>query len=221
MIDKTLKQKGFHVGDTLTLAQSDEKLKVVGVSESAKFNASPVLFSNNQTVANINPMLSKNETNAVVVKDAHWRKVKLNHDLEAIPIDTFIENLPGYQAQNMTLNFMIVFLFAISTAVVGIFLYVITLQKTQLFGVLKAQGFTNGYLAKMVMIQTLILALIGTVIGLLLTLLTSVFLPEAVPVKFDPGTLAVYAIVLIFISLLGSVFSVFSIRKIDPLKAIG
>ena len=69
---------------------------------------------------------------------------------------------------------MIVFLFIISATVIGVFLYVITLQK-HLFGVLKAQGFTNGYLAKMVFAQTFILSLIGTIIGFLLTLLTGTF----------------------------------------------
>ncbi|MCO4339045.1 ABC transporter permease [Staphylococcus agnetis] len=220
VIDASLKEKGFKVGDTIDLAQSDETLKVVGISESAKFNASPVLFANDATIAKINPMLTKEVTNAIVVKDPNWQQVKLDSKLEAIKINSFIENLPGYQAQNMTLNFMIVFLFAISATVVGIFLYVMTLQKTHLFGVLKAQGFTNGYLAKMVIAQTFILASIGALIGLGLTMLTGVFLPTAVPVKFDAITLAIFAIVLIGVSLLGSVFSVLSIRKIDPLKAI-
>ncbi|MDP4449353.1 ABC transporter permease [Staphylococcus hyicus] len=220
VIDASLKEKGFKVGDKVDLAQSDETLKVVGISESAKFNASPVLFANDATIAKINPMLTKAVTNAIVVKDPNWQDVKLDSKLEAIKISSFIENLPGYQAQNMTLNFMIVFLFAISATVVGIFLYVMTLQKTHLFGVLKAQGFTNGYLAKMVIAQTFILASIGALIGLGLTMLTGVFLPTAVPVKFDAITLAVFAIVLIGVSLLGSIFSVLSIRKIDPLKAI-
>ncbi|NHM76004.1 ABC transporter permease [Staphylococcus sp. 11007852] len=220
VIDASLKEKGFKVGDTIDLAQSDETLKVVGISESAKFNASPVLFANDATIAKINPMLTKEVTNAIVVKDPNWQQVKLDSKLEVIKINSFIENLPGYQAQNMTLNFMIVFLFAISATVVGIFLYVMTLQKTHLFGVLKAQGFTNSYLAKMVIAQTFILASIGALIGLGLTMLTGVFLPTAVPVKFDAITLAIFAIVLIGVSLLGSVFSVLSIRKIDPLKAI-
>ncbi|MEJ7438001.1 ABC transporter permease, partial [Staphylococcus warneri] len=84
----------------------------------------------------------------------------LNHNLEAIGIESFVKNLPGYTAQNLTLNFMISFLFIISATVIGIFLYVITLQKTNLFGVLKAQGFSNGYLAKVVLSQTFIIALI-------------------------------------------------------------
>ncbi|QUM67137.1 ABC transporter permease [Staphylococcus delphini] len=219
--DGTLKEKGFKVGDTLSLSQTDETLKIVGFTESAKYNASPVLFGNNQTIEKINPILTEGKTNAVVVKGSDWQNQKLDKSLEAIDIDTFIENLPGYQAQNLTLNFMIGFLFIISATVIGVFLYVITLQKTQLFGVLKAQGFTNGDLVRVVLSQTFVLALIGTVIGLILTLVTGAFLPSAVPIKFDILTLMLFGIVLILVSLLGSLFSIVTIRKIDPLKAIG
>ena len=220
MIDQSLKDKGFKVGDTITLSQSDEKLHIVGVSESAKYNASP-LFSQMTKPLKINPALSSDKTNAVVVKDSNWKDKNVDKDLEVIGIDDFVENLPGYKPQNLTMNFMITFLFVISATVIGVFLYVITLQKKNLFGVLKAQGFTNGFLMKMVLAQTFILALIGTLIGLILTLLTSLVLPEAVPVQFNIGTLIIFGIVLILTSLVGSLFSVLSIRKIDPLKAIG
>lgn len=221
VIDQSLKDKGFKVNDIINLSQSDEKLHIVGVSESAKYNASPVIFTNNKTMEKINPALSSDKTNSVVVKDSHWNDKKVNSDLEVIGIDDFVENLPGYKPQNLTMNFMITFLFVISATVIGVFLYVITLQKKSLFGVLKAQGFTNGFLMKMVLAQTFILALIGSLIGLILTLLTSLILPKAVPIQFDVVTLIIFGIVLILISLVGSLFSVLSIRKIDPLKAIG
>lgn len=221
IIDQSLANKGFKVGNQLSLSQSDVKLKVVGVTESAKYNASPVIFANNQTVAKVNPQLQGDKVNAVVVKDKNWKDKSLDSKLEAVSMDNFIEQLPGYKPQNLTLNFMITFLFIISATVIGVFLYVMTLQKKQLFGVLKAQGFMNGYLSKVVLSQTFILALIGTVIGFGLTLLTSAFLPDAVPIKLDLLTLLLFGVALIVISLLGSVFSILSIRKIDPLKAIG
>ncbi|MGV3130118.1 ABC transporter permease [Staphylococcus simulans] len=221
VIDQSLKDKGFKVNDIINLSQSDEKLHIVGVSESAKYNASPVIFTNNKTVEKINPALSSDKTNSVVVKDNNWNDKKINSDLEVIGIDEFVENLPGYKPQNLTMNFMITFLFVISATVIGVFLYVITLQKKSLFGVLKAQGFTDGFLMKMVLAQTFILSLIGSLIGLMLTLLTSLILPKAVPIQFDVITLIIFGIVLILISLVGSLFSVLSIRKIDPLKAIG
>lgn len=221
LADETLKNKGFKIGDTLSLSQSDEKLHIVGFTESAKYNASPVIFTNDATIAKINPSLTGDKINAVVVRDTNWKDKKLNQELEAVSINDFIENLPGYKPQNLTLNFMISFLFVISATVIGIFLYVMTLQKTSLFGILKAQGFTNGYLANVVISQTLILALFGTAFGLLLTGVTGAFLPDAVPVKFDVLTLLVFAIVLMIVSVLGSLFSILTIRKIDPLKAIG
>ncbi|HCV3579010.1 TPA: ABC transporter permease [Staphylococcus aureus] len=221
LADETLKNKGFKIGDTLSLSQSDEKLHIVGFTESAKYNASPVIFTNDATIAMINPRLTGDKINAVVVRDSNWKDKKLNQELEAVSINDFIENLPGYKPQNLTLNFMISFLFVISATVIGIFLYVMTLQKTSLFGILKAQGFTNGYLANVVISQTLILALFGTAFGLLLTGVTGAFLPDAVPVKFDVLTLLVFAIVLMIVSVLGSLFSILTIRKIDPLKAIG
>lgn len=203
LADETLKNKGFKIGDTLSLSQSDEKLHIVGFTESAKYNASPVIFTNDATIAKINPRLTGDKINAVVVRDTNWKDKKLNQELEAVSINDFIENLPGYKPQNLTLNFMI------------------SLQKTSLFGILKAQGFTNGYLANVVISQTLILALFGTAFGLLLTGVTGAFLPDAVPVKFDVLTLLVFAIVLMIVSVLGSLFSILTIRKIDPLKAIG
>lgn len=221
LADETLKNKGFKIGDTLSLSQSDEKLHIVGFTESAKYNASPVIFTNDATIAKINPRLTGDKINAVVVRDTNWKDKKLNQELEAVSINDFIENLPGYKPQNLTLNFMISFLFVISATVIGIFLYVMTLQKTSLFGILKAQGFTNGYLANVVISQTLILALFGTAFGLLLTGVTGAFLPDAVPVKFDVLTLLVFAIVLMIVSVLGNLFSILTIRKIDPLKAIG
>ena len=221
LADETLKNKGFKIGDTLSLSQSDEKLHILGFTESAKYNASPVIFTNDATIAKINPRLTGDKINAVVVRDTNWKDKKLNQELEAVSINDFIENLPGYKPQNLTLNFMISFLFVISATVIGIFLYVMTLQKTSLFGILKAQGFTNGYLANVVISQTLILALFGTAFGLLLTGVTGAFLPDAVPVKFDVLTLLVFAIVLMIVSVLGSLFSILTIRKIDPLKAIG
>lgn len=73
LADETLKNKGFKIGDTLSLSQSDEKLHIVGFTESAKYNASPVIFTNDATIAKINPRLTGDKINAVVVRDTNWK----------------------------------------------------------------------------------------------------------------------------------------------------
>lgn len=222
----TLKADGFKIGDELELSSTDEKLTIVGFTDSARFNAAPVLYGKLSTFQNVKygegAEENANQINGIVVRGDNLASISTsNQDLEAIEVETFIENLPGYTEQALTLNFMIYFLFAISSVIVAIFLYVLTVQKISMFGVMKAQGISNGYLSRSVIAQTFLLAVIGVVVGFALTLVTGEFLPNAVPVAFDIPTMIIYGLVLIVVAILGAVFSVLTIVKIDPLKAIG
>ena len=53
---------------------------------------------------------------------------------------------------------MIGFLIVIAAIVIGIFIYVLTMQKVNIFGVMKAQGISSGYIAKSIISQTFILS---------------------------------------------------------------
>ncbi|GKW46260.1 ABC transporter permease [Planococcus sp. NCCP-2050] len=221
----TIKEDGFALGDELELSSTDEKLTIVGFTEDARFNAAPVLYGDLATFQRVKfgeaAEANKDQINGVVVRTDDIAAITDNSELEAIESETFIENLPGYTAQSLTLNFMIYFLFGISSVIVAIFLYVLTVQKISMFGVMKAQGIPSGYLARSVVAQTFILAAIGVAIGLILTLVTGAFLPAAVPVAFAIPTMLIYGVVLVAVAVIGAVFSVLTIVKIDPLKAIG
>lgn len=220
-----LKDDGFKLGDTLSLSSTDEMLKIVGFTDEARFNAAPVLYADLETFERVKfgeeAAGNENQISGIAVRTADISAVTDEEDLAVIETETFIESLPGYTEQSLTLNFMIYFLFAISSVIVAIFLYVLTVQKISMFGVMKAQGIPSAYLARSVIAQTSILAAIGVVVGLGLTLLTGAFLPSAVPVSFDIPTMLIYGVVLIVVAILGAVFSVLTIVKIDPLKAIG
>jgi putative ABC transport system permease protein len=223
--DDSLKDEGFQLGDSLTLSSSDEKLKIVGFTEQARFNAAPVLYANLETFHKVKfgeaAEQQKDQINGIVVQDDSISNLTENDELMTIEIESFIESLPGYTEQKLTLNFMIYFLFGISSIIVAIFLYVLTVQKISMFGVMKAQGISSSYLSRSVVAQTFILALVGTAIGYALTLLTGAFLPAAVPVSFDLTTMILYGAILIVVAMAGAVFSVLTIVRIDPLKAIG
>jgi len=221
----SLKDKGFKLGDTVKLSSSDEKLKITGFTKDAKFNAAPVLYGNLTTYHKVRfaggAAQNKDLINGYVLRTDTLSKVSAPKDLEIVPIKQFIENLPGYKEQNLTLNFMIYFLFAISAFIVAIFLYVLTIQKVSIFGVLKAEGISSSFLARSVVVQTAILACTGIIIGFALTILTGLFLPPAVPVAFNYLDMLLYAVVLLIVSLVGAIFSVLTIVRINPLKAIG
>ena len=58
---------------------------------------------------------------------------------------------------------MIGFLILIAAVVIGIFIYVLTIQKIDVFGVVKAQGISTGTIGRSVVVQTIILILIGVI----------------------------------------------------------
>ncbi|ULG71899.1 ABC transporter permease [Macrococcus brunensis] len=219
--DDTLKEKGFKIGDTLDLAGTNDNLKITGFTAGAKYNAAPILYANNQTVDVLTNNRMKDKVNAFVVKDPDFKDVDVKSDLQVVDTESFIKKLPGYTEQKLTLDFMSYFLFAISAFIIGIFLYVITIQKAPIYGLLKAQGLSNGFLAKSVLYQTLILSVIAVLISLALTLATAYFMPPVVPIIFKWQLIALYAATLIITALLGGLFSIRSIQKVDPLKTIG
>ncbi|WP_066310560.1 ABC transporter permease [Bacillus sp. FJAT-29814] len=223
--DDSLKDEGFNLGDQLSLSSSDQHLIIVGFTDQARFNAAPVLYANLETFHLVKfgeaAVQKKDQINGIVVRDDSISTLTQNDELDAIEIESFIQNLPGYTEQKLTLNFMIYFLFGISSIIVAIFLYVLTVQKISMFGVMKAQGISSSYLSWSVVAQTFILAFIGTALGFALTLVSGAFLPAAVPVSFDLTVMLFYGLILMAVATAGAVFSVFTIVRIDPLKAIG
>lgn len=226
VIDQSLaKRSGFDIGDSLFLANSDQSLKIVGISQKATFNVSPVIYISLDGFQKLTPMSSgkygnnSQKLNAFVVK-GHLNSYN-KEKFQLLSIKSFINKLPGYSAQTVTFGFMIGFLIVISAIIIGIFMYVLTIQKAPIFGVMKAQGISNKTIANAVLSQTFLLSLIGSVLGLVVNWLTSLLLPETVPFLGNWYFYAVIFMSIILFSLLGTLFSVLAIVRIEPLKAIG
>ena len=225
--DISMKEEfGVALGDELNLAGSDLTVKVVGFTENAKFSVSPVLYTTIPTYQEIRfeeqDQSPAGRISAFVVRDDNLNQVTLEDDsLRLYTIEDYVQELPGYMAQVLTFALMIGFLIVIAAVVIGIFMYVLTVQKASLFGVMKAQGISTRYIALSVLAQTLILAVLGVGIGLLLTVATAFFLPSTVPFMDNPYFMLIISGLMIVFALLGAFFSVRTVAKIDPLEAIG
>lgn len=223
--DDTLKEDGFEIGDEISLSSTEETLEITGFTDKARFNAAPVLFTDLNTLETLQygemAEGDNDAVNAFVIRTDNLDSVEADEALQVVDTETFIENLPGYTEQNLTLTLMIYFLFVISAVVLAIFLYVLTIQKISIFGVMKAQGISSQYLAGSVVAQTFLLSLAGVMIGLVLAVVTGLFLPAAVPVAFNYIEMLVYGMILIAVSVIGAFISVQTIVRIDPLRAIG
>lgn len=219
--DSLAKEDGLQVGDQLKVAGSKQTLKIVGFTDEAMYNVAPVIYMSLADFQEIrfNQALPKEamKINAIVVRG---QTKQVADNLEKVKISAFINDLPGYSAQNMTFAFMIGFLIVIAAIVIGIFIYILTMQKQAIFGVMKAQGISNFFIARSVFVQTAILAFVGIVLGLALTYLSSLVLPAAVPFAIFWGLYLVVSVGMWVIAILSAVFSVSTVVKIDPLKAI-
>ena len=213
---------GISIGDTIKLAGSDKKLKIVGFTDNARFSVAPVLYTSIGAYQEIRFEKEDDSENARINAIVTRGKIKeVPDDLVATDISKFINELPGYNAQVLTFGFMIGFLIVIAAIVIGIFIYVLTMQKSEIFGVMKAQGISSRYIAFSVIAQTFLLATSGVLIGGLATIGTALVLPAAVPFQINLLFFASISVMMILIAMLGAFFSVRTIVKIDPLKAIG
>ena len=152
--------------------------------------------------------------------DSKAMKTAQDAGLTILTSEELIETLPGYSAQVLTFSLMIGSLIIIASTVLGLFIYVLTLQKRSVLGILKARGVPTGYLIRSGCAQTLVLAVAGVGTGLLLTLGTSLALSSAMPFRLSAPLDLLIAAAFILISVIGGFISVRIISKIDPAEAI-
>lgn len=221
-----LKIIGLKLDDELVFTGGKTKYKVVGFTDRATFQTAPIIYLNlsewRHAAAEVSGMTSMRDNStisAVLTKD---KNPTFDSDVLAWQsIRDFSFKLPGYSAQVATFGTMIGFLIFIASFMLAIFIYILTIQKKSLFGVLKAEGIPNRYISRSVKTQIVILVCFGMLIGVILTLITGWTLIGKIPFIVQPlFYLAITALFLIF-SAIGGVASVRAITKIDPVEAIG
>ncbi len=220
IVDEELKKEGYELGDTFNVSGSDLVLEIIGFSTKSTYQTAPVIYMSLETwqVYRFNTNTPPNLFSGIIIRG---NAETINDDLLSYSIETYINTLPGYTAQVLTFSVMIIFLIIIVAFVLGIFIYVLTIQKTSMFGVMKAQGISNGYIGGSVVVQTFILVAIGIFIGLVLTIITGIFLADIVPFAINLLFYIVITFAFFLFALFGALFSVNAVLKIDPLKAIG
>ncbi|NLZ33777.1 MAG: ABC transporter permease, partial [Clostridiales bacterium] len=167
----------------------------------------------------INPSYTE-KFNAIAVKGTDIGNIKI-HGLEVVDRATVINNLPGYSAEQLTIKMILWVLVAISAAILGVFFYVITIQKQKQFGVLKAIGMKMSELAAYIIHQVLILSMIGVLIGNGLAIGMASMLPSSMPFNLEISSVIIISIVFMVICLLTSLVSIKRVAKVDPIVIIG
>lgn len=121
----------------------------------------------------------------------------------------------------MTITMVEWLLVVITAFIIGIFFFIINLQKEKEFGVLKAIGTRMSRLVRFILSQVCIISVGGALIAGVLVLLMSQALPATMPFFLVPSQVILVLAAFILISILGSLATVIRVAKIDPAKIIG
>lgn len=229
VISKSLQEKeDLKTNDKINITNLDKVFKIVGITEESDYNTAPLVYIDRKTASVPMMMFGKEipqnaeiseKFTALIIQDKKDIE-ELDDSLEFIPLDEFIDQIPGYKAQVLTFGLMIISLSLIAAIIIGIFMYILTMQKKSIFAVLKIQGYKNSYITSSVILQSVLVLSIGFTLGFVLTIISKYFLPNTVPFALYWPLLAGVSLFSLFCSLFGSLFSARSILKIDPLEAL-
>lgn len=230
LVDQKLVEKGVVLGDILLVQPTSERLTVLGFTSGQTFSHAPVIFA---TIPEWRKLRFAAPGSAGQIQDPisvialRATTEAANQIPGAVPgvavasRSTAVSKLPGYSEESGSLLMIQGFLFVIAALILAVFFYVITLQKTAQFGLLKAIGARIGFLARDLIGQVFILTVGGIAVGALLTYGVATIVPGAVPFALDPRLILAYGLVLLGVSLVGTLLSLRRIATIDPLIAIG
>lgn len=233
-------RSGIKVGDTIEIRSTqgvDDKffrLIVVGMVDGQSYFFQPTIFVppatwekiRPQSAADLNDDIAYPNIIAVKVTDpnqidaAKARLLSLVKNVEVADIETTISNIPGYSAQQGTVQTQGFFTLLIGVLVIGGFFQIQILQKVPQIGVLKAIGSSNGVVGWAAVIQIIVVTAIGVAIGGGFTYLFSLGLPPTIPFVFNGTRSLIAVILLLFIGPLGGLVSIIYAVRIEPLKAL-
>jgi len=234
-------QGGVGIGDTITIKtiqgtqEEFYKVRVVGITSGRQYLFLPSVFLPYRTWDQIRPQAGQGKSlveltsNVLAVKidpdqnqqEVHLRIMDQVEGIEVTDIKTAFESIPGFQAQQSTLNTQRAFTLIIGILIIGGFFQIQILQKIPQIGVLKAIGTPNGTIALSVVIQIIIVTSFGVLLGSLVTFGLALGMPTNVPVIFNGASVAIAVLTLLLIGPLGGLVSVRLAISVEPLIALG
>ena len=231
---------GIKVGDEIRVrsVQGTEdnffNLKVVGLTNGQSYLFQPTIFTAPGTWERIRPQSAADlnddtpYANIVAVRlkspasidTVRRRLVGQVANIEVADLPTTINNIPGYSAQQVTVQTQAFFTLLIGILVIGGFFQIQVLQKVPQIGVLKAIGSSNGVVGLAAVVQIIIVTALGVAIGGGLTYAFSLGFPPTIPLVFNGMRSMLAILALLLIGPAGGLVSIVYAVRIEPLKAL-
>jgi putative ABC transport system permease protein len=232
--DDILQADGVEVGDELLLGPARSPVTVIGFVSETPYNSQGSLWASPDTWREV---LTANRPDAqvadgvfqslIVEVDGDAAEVATAIDAatgttETFTIDGAIAAIPGVEEQQGTFNQIIGVTVVIGLVVIALFFALLTVERTGLYGVLKALGARSGTIFAGVVAQAVALTLIAAVVaGGLALLLDAVIPPGSIPLLVTPNRIITSTVLLLAAAIIGCAFSLRRVLRVDPASAIG
>ena len=226
IIDKAFaRSAGLKIGDELETG--GQRLEVVGTSTGGDFVFSQTSFVSLDTARTLLGMDGLSTFYLLhVAEGANPETVAANveenfPDVVAFTGDEFAAATREENLGDMVpiLAVIVLLAFVVGVAITGLTIYNATVEKAREFGILKAIGFTNSYLVRLVLEQSLAMGLLGFVIGVGLTIvggpLLSNLVPQFVTLVRWQDILLVFGMTVVM-SIIAALLPVRRIASVDP-----
>jgi putative ABC transport system permease protein len=234
-------RSGARVGDLITVRSTqgavDERytLRVVGISTGQQYQIAPSVLVPLLAFDRIRPRATSAydaseltfnliavETTRAAAPEAVAAAIEREaRSVQAVDKVTAYRSIPGYEAQQSTVDTQTYFTLVIGILVVGGFFQIQTLQKLGQIGMLKAIGAANPMIALATVLQILFTNLIGVGVGGLGTAALGATFPATVPIVFDGGNVLIAVAGLLIIGPLGGLVALRAALRVEPLAALG
>ena len=234
--DESLRSEGIDEGTRIELGPDRTPVTVIGFLDDSQYSGQGTLWGSLATWRGVldanRPGAATGEdvVQALLVRDDPSRSGDLAAAIDeatgdatsTLTIDDAIEALPGVSQQRSTFNQIIGVTVLIAIVVVALFFALLTVERTALYGVLKAVGASSRTLFAGVVVQALVVTLIASAVAAAASLGLDAVIPAgSIPFDATPSRLVSSVVILLVAGVLGCAFSLRRVLKVDPAAAIG
>jgi len=234
---------GFSLGDKIHLGRDD--YKVVGITHgSVSSGGDPLVYVSLKDAQELqflytNNRIRNDRQRGVKNNDAHMVNAIVARIKEGYNVDTVAKEIQRFkyksvfthtqQHEILTKNLIeksskqigmfAVILIIVSTIIISLIIYTMTLEKMKEIAIMKLIGIPNSMIIKMVVQETILLGFLAFIFGAIFANITYDKFPKTVVLEL-PDTIALFVIILIT-SILASFIGVKKVVRADPTTAIG
>lgn len=233
--DELLRADGVELGQTLLVGPARSPVTVIGWVSDTAYNGQGGLWANldtwHQVLGDNRPdaVLADGVVQALAVRGSGpaaetvaAADAATGGSTFALTIPDAINEIPGVVEQQTTFNQILGVTVVIALVVIALFFALLTVERTSLYGVLKAIGARSRTIFAGLVVQAAVVTLIAAVVaGILVVVIDMAIPPGSIPLTITPGRIVLSIVLLLIAAVIGSAFSLRRVLRVDPASALG